>query len=176
MTDGLLRELQAGKREVETSPIHELSFATRKRILLELGPQLKDEQGNYTIFGPGLIRRARLCIMIVKRVLPIWDMHYPRKHPHRMIELAEEFLSGAQNRQFVKNEVLAFSGGLDTSDTPDKQPAYLVGRASVCAALVALYDEVLQPEEWISAEELANPQDPDFFDCTSGLRERTPAA
>ena len=51
------------------------------------------------------------------------------------------------------------------SDTPDKQVAYLVGRASCCAAFVAASDELLEPDAGIDEAELFEPQDPDFWDC-----------
>ena len=53
-----------------------------------------------------------------------------------------------------------FRGGLDTSNTPDKQVAYLVGRASCCAAFVAASDELLEPDAGIDEAQLYEPEDP----------------
>lgn len=160
MTQNLSDMLAKALEEVAADPVNGLSFATRKAILLELGPVASEATIN-----AGLIRRTRLCVESVKRVLKIWDAHYPTKQPERMVELAEGYLQGSFSAKQVDKEALSFRGGLDSSDTPDKQPAYLVGRGAVCAALVATTDELLEPDEGISLEELMAPEDPDYWDC-----------
>jgi Immunity protein Imm5 len=160
MSQNLSDMLAKALEEVAADPVNGLSFATRKAILLELGPVASEATIN-----AGLTRRTRLCVECVKRVLKIWDAHYPTKQPQRMVELAEGYLQGGFSAKQVDKEALSFRGGLDSSDTPDKQPAYLVGRGAVCAALVATTDELLEPDEGISLEELMAPEDPNYWDC-----------
>ena len=157
--------MECARQEVARDPVGSLSFGTRKDLLKELGPLLKDDQGRHSIIGIGLIRRTRLCIDVVKRGLPIWEASYPTTDPHRMIELARQYIERKCDRDHLRDEASGFRGALDTSDSPDKQGAYLVGRSSVCAAYVAASDELLEPDEGISEEELRDPQDPDFWDC-----------
>lgn len=125
----------------------------------------KDQAGRHSIIGSGLIKRTRLCIEVVKRVLPRWESSYSTKAPHRMLDLAGKYIEHKLDREHLREEASEFRGALDTSDTPDKQLAYLVARSSVCAAYVAASDELLEPDEGISEEELRDPQDPDFWDC-----------
>src|SRR6187549_3017718 len=98
----LAEALRAAKAEVAADG--GLSFRTRKGMLLQLGPLLTDCDGRHTSIGPGLIRRAHLCISMVERVLPLWEMHYPSKHPHRMLEEAQAYLDGRSSRQQLRDE------------------------------------------------------------------------
>jgi len=161
----LTNQLIRARAEVEQHPIGELSFATRHDVLRAMGPLLADAEGRHTIIGPGLRRRTRLAISLVRPVLPLWEAHYPAKHPHRMLELAQDYIDGRCDREKLRSEVSAFSGALDTSDTPDKQLAYIAARAAVSAGFVAESDELLEPDEGITKEELEDPQDPDHWDC-----------
>jgi hypothetical protein len=163
MTPELEEALRVAKAEVAADG--GLTFRTRRAMLLRMGPLLTDSDGRHTIIGPGLVRRAHLCISMVQRVLPLWEMHYPSKHPHRILEEARAYLDGRSSRKQLRDEASGFRGGLDTSDTPDKQVAFLVGRASVSAAFVAASDELLEPDEGATEEELMDPEDPDFWDC-----------
>jgi hypothetical protein len=160
MTDRDRHLIEMAKAEVGNDPIHGLSFKTRKGILREMGPVA----ARRTI-GPGLIRRATLCCTMVKPALPLWEAHYPTKDPHRMIEMAEQYLAGKCTRDELRDSAYSFGGGLETSDSADKQPAYHVGRASVCAAFVAASDELLDVDQGLTLEEMENPEDPDQWDC-----------
>ncbi len=160
MNTELRNRIANAKTEIAQDPNHELSFRTRKEILRELGPVL--DRG---IIGVGLLRRTNICIWVVKRVLSIWEAHYSSDHPHRMIAFAEQYLSGKCTRSEVIEESEGFRGGLDNSDLPERQSAYLVGRGSVCAAFVAIDDELLKPTNYTTEEELYDPDDPDVWDC-----------
>jgi hypothetical protein len=162
MTRQLEKLIDMAKAEVAKSPILGLSFKTRQGILRAMGPIPKEGT-----LGPGLIRRARLCCAIVKPALPLWEAHYDSKDPHKMIKLAERYLGGKGGRDELMEESTSFRGGLDTSDSPKKDVAFLVGRGSVRAAFVAAYDEVLEPDEdaGFTREDLEDPQDPDYWDC-----------
>jgi hypothetical protein len=160
MATNLEDMLVKAQEEVANDPANALSFATRKEILLALGPVASEGTIN-----AGLTRRTRLCVEIMRRVLKLWGAHYPTKQPQRMVELAEGYLQRKFSAQQVDKEALSFRGGLDSSDTPEKQPAYFVGRGSVCCALVATTDELLEPDEGISLDELMEPEDHDYWDC-----------
>jgi len=160
MNEQLKTLLDKAKVEVAQSPHLGLSFKTRQAILREMGPVCPTGT-----LGPGLIRRARLDCAITKPALPIWEAHYDSKDPHRMIQLAEQYLAGGCSFDDLWGKADAFRGGLDTSDTPDKNVAYQVGRGSVCAAYVAGADELLQADQGIPLKELENPEDPDHWDC-----------
>lgn len=161
MTKQLKKLIDRAKTEIVKSPILELSFKTRQEILRELGPIPK--RGT---LGPGLIRRALLC-SIVKPALPLWEAHCDTKDPHKMIELAEHYLAGRIGMKELRGPASSFRGGLDTSDVPEKDVAFLVGRGSVCAAYVASSDELLEPDEdaGFTRQDLEDPQDPDYWDC-----------
>ena len=160
MNKELQNLIEKGKAEVAQDQNHELSFKIRKEILRELGPVINPED-----IGIGKFRRANICILAVKRVLKYWEEHYTERHPHRMIAYTEKYLSGENSRETLIAESEGFRGGLDCSDTPDKERAYLVGRASTSAAFVAVDDELLWPTAYTSEKELYDPQDHDVWDC-----------
>src|SRR6187549_1142761 len=50
----------------------------RIQVLLALGPRLKaPTKPPYAIAGAGLTRRTNLCVLVVEKVHPIWQRHYP---------------------------------------------------------------------------------------------------
>ena len=165
MDESFQARLRRTALEVEQDPVGGLSFATRKDLLRALGPLVADAEGRHTIVGPGLRRRARLGITVARRVLPSWEASYATEDPHRLLALAEAYLAGSCSRDRLRSEASDFGGALNTSDTPQRQLAYLAARSSVCAAYVALSDELLEADEGISEEELDDPQDPDCWDC-----------
>jgi hypothetical protein len=157
--------LDAARSEVLGHPKHELTFPTRKKLLLQLGPVLVDSRGKHTIIGPGLRRRAHLCIASVQKVLPFWEAVFSSKDPQRMLELSEGYLAGKYDREFVRDEASSFGGALDNRDAIAQQRAYLVGRASFGAACTATADELLEVEKGITQDDVFDPQDPDLWDC-----------
>lgn len=122
----LLEALRVAKSEVAAADAG-LSFRTRKALLLQMGPLLTDSNGRHSIVSPGLIRRAHLCISIVERVLPLWEQHYPSKHPHRLLEEARVYLEGRSSRQepdLVGRRVSGWTGYVEHS----RQTGGLPGR------------------------------------------------
>lgn len=165
MTEELEDLIASAKAEVAADEVHGLSFGTRKKVLLALGPVLVEDDGRAAGMGPGLIRRTRLCVALVEPLLPLWDEYYPNKAPQLMLELAKQYLVGKCTREILEAKAYAFGGGLMNSDKPETHLAFAVGRASVCAAYVASVDEILRPEQGIGEDELLDPQDPDSWDC-----------
>ena len=166
MNQELQQMIGKAKGEVVKDPDHGLSFGTRKDVLRALGPVLLEADGRVAVIGRGLIRRTRLCVAIVRPLLPLWDEYYaPNKDPQLMLELAEQYLLGKCSKEHLKNKAYAFGGGLMNSDAPETHLAFAAGRASVCAAYVAKNDEILQADEGMSEEDLLDPQDPDLWDC-----------
>jgi TPR repeat protein len=162
-----LRDLiQKAKAEVAEDENHELSFGTRKALLRALGPVLMEADGRSTIPGPGQIRRTHLCIAIVRPFLPLWDEYYaPNRDPKLMLVLAKRYLAGMCPKERLERKAYAFSGGLENSGPPEEDLAWLTGHASVCAAYVAIHDEILTADQGISEDDLLDPQDPDLWDC-----------
>ena len=160
MTRRLAAAIERARREVADDPRHELSFRTRKRLLLEFGPTLRDGDGHATIC-PGLIRRARLGFDVVRRVLPIWDAEYNSVYPRLMLDLAEGYLTGDVSRPFLSRMANGFAGVMSN---PKVGAAALVGDAAVHAAMVAYLDETLEPGEGITEQALYEPEDPDAYD------------
>jgi hypothetical protein len=157
--------LDAARSEVLGHPKHEFSFATRKRLLLQLGPVLVDDRGKHTLIYPGLRRRARLCIASVQKVLPFWEAVFSSKDPQTMLDLSEGYLAGKADWAFVRKKAYSFGGGLENRDAIAQQRAWLVGRASICAAYTATADELLEVEKGITPDDVFDPQDPDLWDC-----------
>src|SRR5215471_11258457 len=158
--------LDAARSEVLGHPKHELTFPTRKKLLLQLGPVLVDSRGKHTLIGPGLRRRARICIASVQKVLQWWEAAFPSSRvPQTLLELSEGYLAGKSDREFVREEAFSFGGGLENRDAIAQQRAYLVGRASICAANTATADELLQVEKGITQDDVFDLQDPDLWDC-----------
>lgn len=73
MASKLEEILEKARAEVASDRRSELPFATRKELLRELGPVLPANEQR----GPGLIRRTRLCLAVVRQVLPSWEALYP---------------------------------------------------------------------------------------------------
>lgn len=166
MPEELRDLLQKAKVEVEEDENHGLSFGTRKALLRAFGPVLIEADDRSTIPGPGQIRRTHLCIAIVRPFLPLWDEHYaPNRDPKLMLVLAKRYLAGMCPKERLRDKAYAFSGGLENSGPPEEDLAWLTGHASVCAAYVAIGDEILVPEQGISEDDLLDPQDPDLWDC-----------
>jgi hypothetical protein len=152
--------IERARREVANHPNHELSFRTRKQLLLEFGPTLRDEDGRAAIC-PGLIRRARLCFDVVRRVLPIWEVEYNSVYPRLMLDVAEGYLTGDVSRAFLRKMANGFAGVMSN---PKVGAAALVGDAAVHAVMVAYLDETLEPGEGVTERELYEPEDPDAYD------------
>jgi len=161
MEEILVKLIAKALEEVSNSTNYELSFATRQDVLREMGASASGESG----FGPGWMRRINLCVEVVKPSLPLWEKHYGGRDPHLMLELAEQYASGKCTKLEIRKKANSFNGGLDNSDIPERQEAFLVGKGAVCAAFVAIFDELLEADEGITQEELRDPQDPDHWDC-----------
>ena len=158
--------LDAARSEVLRHPKHELAFPTRKRLLLQLGPVLVDSRGKHTLIYPGLRRRARLCIASVQKVLHWWEAAFPSSRvPRTLLELSEGYLAGRYDRESPREKAYSFDGALDNRDAIAQQRAWLVGKASVCAAWTATSDELLEVEKGITPDDVFDPQDPDLWDC-----------
>src|SRR5262245_49641477 len=121
---GLKIALDGARSEVLGHPKHELTFATRKRMLLQLGPVLTDDRGKHTIIGPGLVRRARLCIAAVQKVMPWWEAAFPTQDPHALLDFSDGYFAGRYDREFVRKKAYSFRGALDNRDAIEKQRAY----------------------------------------------------
>ena len=157
--------LQMTKTGILNDPKCLFSFKDRKCLLLELGPLLADENGRHAVVGPGLVRRARLSIAVVERILPVWEECFTLRDPHAMLGLADKYLRAEISREELLEDAYEFRGELDNTVFIQNDRALLAGRASVCAPYVAAMDELLEPDDGCSLQELYDPQDPDLWDC-----------
>lgn len=165
MTEELEKLVEAARSEVAADEMGGLSFGTRKALLRAFGAVRLEPKRRFAVLGPGLIRRARLCVSVVQPLTPFWDEFYQNKAPRLMLRLAEKYLDGQCTMEEVKKEASAFRGGLDNSDGPETQRAYITGRAAVCAAYVAVNDEFLEVDDYTTEDDLLDPQDSDLWDC-----------
>ena len=94
---------------------------------------------------PGYRRRARLSILCVQYVLPVWEAAYPddtdtyNMSPQRMLEICEGLLRGQLNPTEALQASNRFSVVLEEvlSDNP---AASYVGYASIGAVAVVVHD------------------------------------
>lgn len=163
MTPDLRRALSEAKEEVEKNKDHGLSFETRRtRVLINLGA-VEMETPRFARVTIGLRRRTNLAIATTRRVLPYWESVFDKELPHHMLHLAERALTA--DREKAEAEATSFNNAL-YSEWAAKQPrAMFVARASIEAVLVAVGEERLVPNRYLSDEEIADPQDPDNYDC-----------
>lgn len=159
----LSEAVRKAKEAVTASQYHDLSTGDRKRVLRAFGPVQRD--GYWAILNPGHVRRTRLCISVVRRVLPIWEEEDDTQDAHHILDLADRYLRGDIAREVLRKDTQDLITGLETMYGPDIQRAWKVGRATAAAGLVALHDEILEPNDFVSEAELEEPQDPDHFDC-----------
>src|SRR5690606_24350493 len=117
----------------------ELSFRSRRRLLLSLG-EVGTERA---VMGEGHRRRTQLAVCATRKVLPVWDSVNTAKHPHQLLDGCEKLLSGEGDREQLRTHAYNYSSALQGGAPPDERPALYVGHAAVCAAFVAVDDEIL---------------------------------
>jgi len=143
---GLRQRLDQARVQVLAHESSDLPRPTRIQLQLAMGPHLRSP-------GVGLTRRANLCLLVVKKVQPIWERHYPElpasEAVQDMIRLTEQCLRS----EITRKEARRGRGGLmsvllDADAEPvEKQPALSAGEAATRAVYVAMHDEDAdQPE------------------------------
>jgi hypothetical protein len=163
VTPSLLRAIDQARQELLSDPSHDLSPKARLPILRELGQSRPGER--WGDLGLGHRRRARLCDLIVRRGLPIWEEEDDTQDPHQLSALCEGYFAGQVGRETLYREMNAMVTLTENMSAPELLFAFMVGRSAVCAALVALFDERLYPTRDVDAKEFEEPQDPDNYDC-----------
>lgn len=151
--------LEQGLQEIRSDRSGQLSFRTRRRLLLSFGlPQPGSLSKGHCV-------RGALAVLVVRKVLPVWEARYHERHPHELIESARLVLEGSADRDVVGRAAYQYGGALIDRVPPEDRPAQYVGHAAACAAFVAVDDEALLPDEGVSDAELDSPEDPDLWDC-----------
>lgn len=132
--------LDRARAEVLAHPDNDLPRPMRIQLQLALGPHLRAP-------GVGLSRRANLCLLVVKKLRPIWERHYPElpavEAVQDMIRVAEQRLRGEiTQREARRGRSHLMSVLLDCDAEPaEKQPALSAGEAATRAVYVAMHDE-----------------------------------
>lgn len=165
ISETIRAQLLACRDEVTTRPDHFLTFATRRRMLLTLGPPWTPEAG----MTVGHQRRALLAVASAERVLPVWEGKHGRGWPHDLLERASEVAHGHGDRLGVFDEAGERLSSLDGGGraAEDGFAAMYVGYAAVFAGFVAYNDELLEPDEGATQQDLDNPEDHHLFDSAS---------
>ena len=151
------------RRELESHPDHLLSFATRRAMLLKLGPLMPDARGFGRELGVGKRRRLELAWWCASQVVPVWESTFGDRAPCDLLHLVRGYLDGGVTLEAVKAATDAQQGRLGNSPQ-GKDAAYLACRAMVACGWVAVGDELLVPDAGVSDEELKESQDPDLWD------------
>ncbi len=164
-------ELSAALRTASTAlsqdPDGRLSLPHRRRIRQLFGPFLQNDEEQPE--GSGYRRRARLSILCVQYVLPVWDAAHldandlntndiDNMSPQQMLEVAEGVLAGQVSQQQARQANQRFSSVVEGILMSTPTAAY-VGYASISAVAVAVHDydpEVpldyddgdLTPDDW----------------------------
>lgn len=164
-------ELSAALRTASTAlsqdPDGRLSLPHRRRIRQLFGPFLQNDEEQPE--GPGYRRRARLSILCVQYVLPVWDAAHLDANdlntndtenisPQQMLEVAEGVLAGQVSQQQARQANRRFSSVVEGILMNTPAAAY-VGYASIDAVGVAFHDDDsgaspeeedddLTPDEW----------------------------
>ena len=153
--------IERGLQEIRSDRAGQLSFRTRRRLLLSLGPPHPEP------LSPGHRVRAALAILVVREVLPVWAGRHRSRHPHDLIDGARRVLAGTGDVEAVRSAAHRFGASSMGGAPPEDRRALYVGHAAACAAFVAVDDEVLLPDAGVSDAELDSPEDPDLWDCAA---------
>jgi hypothetical protein len=155
------RRLEQARHEVLQHEKHELSYRTRIELLRLLGPV--DHTKEFPM-GEGKRRRIQLAVRVATKVVPAWKRDFQTNALEELLSSIDQCLAGTRSVALVRQETDALRGGLD-NDHHGKDQAYLAGRAANQVGWVCVFDEILEPDEGITEEELYRREDPDQFDC-----------
>jgi hypothetical protein len=134
--------LQRAQAAVERHPQHDLNLGYRQAIGRACGPHRDSGL-------PGSVaahrRRARLAILTVRRVLPLWEACFPGdERSRRILEMAEGVLRGEILPEDADENAARFWDDLDALQPefgPEKAPMALAVGYAAASALVAAYGE-----------------------------------
>ncbi len=103
--------LRLAQEAVERHPQHDLNLGYRQAIGKAFGPHRDSGlPGNETAHR----RRARLCLLTMRHVLPVWEARFPQDNtPHRILDMAQEVLRGALAPDIATNAASRFWATLD---------------------------------------------------------------
>lgn len=151
------------RTEIEQDEQHRMSFASRRALLLTLGPQQRDARGRCVELATGKRRRLLLALDASRRVASFWSRDFGTPALDNLLGQIEGYLGGTVSIDDVRKKTDSLQGGL-ANDPRGKDQAYLAGRAVAGTGWVAVGDELLAADEGASEEELADPEDPDLWD------------
>jgi hypothetical protein len=149
--------------ENELAQTGQLSFATRKALLRTFGQVLRDHRNRAVELGTGKRARARLAAAAARQVSAAWRRDFGTDDLDQLLSDVDGYLAGVVSRDDLRLEADELIGGL-FDDPQGKYEAYLAARAAAGAAMVAVRDEILEPDAGITQEQLDDPQDPDHWD------------
>lgn len=163
MENDVIKAIDACRADVESSPKFELSFPSRRRLLLALGPQKLDERGYGIELIVGKRRRTHLALSVSQKVSSFWKRDFGTSAIDDLLLLVERYLGGEVSISDVERKTDSLQGGL-FNDPQGKDQAFLAGSAAAATGWVAVGDEVLSAAAGVSEEELDDPEDPDLWD------------
>lgn len=119
--------IQRGMSLVQSDPACNLEIGFRCSLLSSL---------DQTTDGNGRRRRTELAILVVEKVLPLWQSFLPTDHtPYQALDLAKKLLAGAISSASVETEIGQLWAHCDDLSwkCPDKQNVIVVGYAAIQA-------------------------------------------
>ena len=163
MDENVRRAVSVCRAEIEQEAKHRLSFASRRALLLALGPQELDAKGCGSELTIGKRRRLLLALLASRRVTPFWVRDFGTADLDDLLAQIEQYLANAATVADIRGPTDDLQGGL-FNDPQGKDQAYLAGRAVAATGWVAVGDEVLSTEAGVTQQDLINPEDPDLWD------------
>ncbi len=157
-------QVERCRDEVEQSAQHVLSFASRRRMLLSIGPLVLDANGRAAELSAGKRARALLARKAAGHVAHSWRTELRTDALEQLLALIDGYLAGTTERSTVLRRTEALTGGLANAPTPEQRAGWLAGKAAAGAGWVAVSDELLCADEGVTEAELDDPEDPDLFD------------
>ena len=163
MDENIRRAVSLCRDEIEQDAQHRMSFASRRALLLALGPQELDAKGYGIELTTGKRRRLLLALLASRRVAPFWARDFGTPALENLLALVEQYLANAVTVADIRRRTDALQGGL-FNDPQGKDQAYLAGRAVAATGWVAVGDELLSTQAGVTPEDLLHPEDPDLWD------------
>ncbi len=102
-------------------------------------------------------------LSVARKVAPTWLEAYSNPSVDTLLTCIEQYLQGKESLDMVYAKTDSLQGELQNG--PDgRDDAWLAGSAASCCGWVCFGDEILIPGDWITWDDVYEPDDPDLWD------------